>query len=274
MKASSGLPRALTIAGSDSSGGAGIQADLKTFAALGCYGMSAITALTAQNTQGVHGVFSAPPEFAELQIRSVLNDIGADAIKTGMLFDAGIITAVTRSLADFEMKNLVIDPVMYAKDGAPLLQEKAIQALIDQLLPRAALVTPNLPEAEKLSEIKISGEDSMQHCAEKLLSLGARGALIKGGHLSGKSADDFLLYRKGDQMVGEWLRSERVETRNTHGTGCTLSAAITAYLARGFDISAAVKSGKEYLRNQLTKWRDTSIGNGIGPASILITGGR
>ncbi|MGB9824868.1 MAG: bifunctional hydroxymethylpyrimidine kinase/phosphomethylpyrimidine kinase [Candidatus Hydrothermia bacterium] len=250
---------ALTIAGSDSSGGAGIQADLKTFEAFDVYGMSVITALTAQNTFEVTGIFPATPEFVELQIRTVFADIVPDAVKTGMLFNTGTIEAVARILKEFEVKNLVIDPVMVAKSGAKLLQDEAINALISKLLPISLVVTPNIPEAEIIAEIKINTKDDLIRAGKEILKKGPKWVLMKGGHAETEEAID-LLISKGSVLE---FREKRIHTKNTHGTGCTLSSAITALLAMGYDVPEATLLAKKYIQKALENAPD--LGKGHGP---------
>lgn len=256
------MNKALTIAGSDSGGGAGIQADLKTFQELGVFGMSAITALTAQNTLGVHGVFPQTLEAIEAQIEAVLTDLGTDAVKTGMLFSAEIITAVAKKLSEHNVKNIVVDPVMIAKGGATLLQEEAVQALIQHLLPLATVITPNLPEAEKMigcGPIRTIAE--MEAAAKALFSLGSTYVLLKGGHLEEGAAIDILY--DGEKFT--YYESERIETKHTHGTGCTFAAAITAELAKGVDIYTSVQTAKDYITMAI---RDAVVlGNGISPTN-------
>ncbi len=259
-------PIALTIAGSDSSGGAGIQADLKTFAAFATYGASVITALTAQNTTGVQGVHAVSPEFVAAQIASVLSDLDVGAVKTGMLANTGIIAAVAAALAKVPAIPLVVDPVMVATSGDPLLEADAVEAFKSMLFPRAALITPNLPEAARLlgqRQAKTEAEALAQLTA--LGQLGAKAVLLKGGHGSGPEAVDLLL-------IGGMVRriaSPRIETHNTHGTGCTLSAAIAALLARGTDLETAVVRAKLYVHRAIEAGRDTRIGHGHGPVDHL-----
>ena len=257
------LRRALTIAGSDSGGGAGIQADLKTFHNFGVYGASALAALTAQNTLGVQGVWAVPPEFLELQIRSVLSDIGADAIKTGMLFNAPLISAAARVLCEYPDIPLVIDPVMVAKGGSRLLLDEAIVALKKELLPRAIVVTPNIDEANVLTGNIIHNEEDMRRSAEQILRMGAQSVLIKGGHLIESSALDIFY----DGKSWERLESPRIETRHTHGTGCTMSAAITACLAKGCSLIESIKLAKDYITEAIRGAQP--IGQGIAPVNHL-----
>lgn len=254
--------KALTIAGSDSGGGAGIQADLKTFQELDVYGMSVITVLTAQNTLGVQGVYPQSLEAIETQIDSVLGDIGADAIKTGMLYSTEIISMVARKLRQYKVRNLVVDPVMFAKGGAPLLQPEAMDALKWELLPMATVITPNIPEACGILGIReITSEEEMERVARKLLDCGAQYVLLKGGHLSGEDAVDLLMDRK----ESIYLRSPRINTRHTHGTGCTLASAITAELAKGNSVKNAVATAKQFITAAIST--SLPIGGGIGPTN-------
>ena len=255
--------RVLTIAGSDSGGGAGIQADLKTFAANGCYGASVITALTAQNTQGVRGIHAAPVEFVAQQLDAVLGDIGADAVKIGMLFSPELIATVARKLAEYRIAHIVLDPVMVAQSGDKLLQDDAVAALKTGLAPLAEVLTPNIPEAEVLLGRSISSYDAMAMAAAELARLGCRNVLVKGGHLEGEASDD-CLYLGAEQRVVR-LPGERVETRNNHGTGCTLSSAIAANLAKGAGMEAAVWHAKEYLTGAIRAGADYRLGHGHGP---------
>lgn len=258
----SATPIALTIAGSDSGGGAGIQADLKTFSALGVFGCSAITSLTAQNTVGVQGVFSVPPEFVQVQIHSVLTDIPVAAIKTGMLATAQIIAAVAQSLNKYLQIPLVLDPVMVATSGDRLLAEDAITSLIQLLLPRATVLTPNLLEAAALLDCAParSQQDMLQQ-AERLLELGPHAVLIKGGHGAGAEAMDLLFTAAGPEIFS----APRIATRNTHGTGCTLASAIAAGLAKDLSLRDAVAAAKNYLHLALSRADDLQIGKGAGP---------
>jgi hydroxymethylpyrimidine/phosphomethylpyrimidine kinase len=257
-------PRALSVAGSDSGGGAGLQADLKTFSALGVYGMTAITAVTVQNTKGVSGYEALSPTTVGEQIRAVVTDIGVDAAKTGMLASAAIVQAAADALGETGVPNLVVDPVFVSKHGHALLEEDAVRALRDRLLPLATLVTPNLPEATGLAGFEVSTRDLMQDAAEVILAMGPAAVLVKGGHLE-RAADADDLFFDGDRMV--WISGERIDTTNTHGTGCTLSSAIAAHLARGAELAEAVRAGKafvtEAIRNAL------ELGDGIGPVDQL-----
>ncbi len=252
--------RALTIAGSDSGGGAGIQADLKTFCSLRVYGATVLTAITAQNTLGVTAVQGLPPALVEAQLDAVLSDIGADACKTGMLYSAEIAAAVAAGLRKHGVTRLVVDPVMVSKSGARLLDESAVQTLIDQIFPLAMVITPNVPEAEALTGLRISCQDDMIQAAAKLLKTGVRWIVIKGGHLEGDATD--LVYTADHH---HFLRSPRVMTRCTHGTGCTFSAAITAYLARGLEPLDAIKCAKTYIAQAIIT--ASEIGHGIAPTN-------
>jgi hydroxymethylpyrimidine/phosphomethylpyrimidine kinase len=261
------VSRALTIAGSDSGGGAGIQADLKTFTVLGVYGMSALTAITAQNTLGVHGIYNLPIEAIEKQIDAVATDIGVDAVKTGMLSQVAIIEAVARKIKEHNIPNLVVDPVMVAKGGAKLLEPDAQQALIEHLLPLAKVVTPNLPEAEVLTGMSIRTVDEMKEAAKRIHAYGTRFVVVKGGHLEGDALD--ILY---DGETFKSFVAERFETQHTHGTGCTFSAAITAELAKGCTIHQAVETAKDFITCAI---RDTlGLGQGHGPTNHWAYGKR
>ncbi len=258
--------RLLTIAGSDSGGGAGIQADLKTFAALGGYGMSVITALTAQNTLGVNGIFPVSAEFVGQQLDAVLSDIGCDAVKLGMLFSADIIETIAQKLTQYNVKNIVLDTVMVAKSGDYLLQQAAVAALKQYLIPRVSVITPNLPEASVLLNRAVTTADDMPRAAQDLLQLGCQAVLLKGGHLQNDTARDHFLTAAGD---AGWFEEPRLDTKNTHGTGCTLSAAIAAYLGQGLALSAAVAAAKIYLTAALQAGADYQLGRGHGPLHHL-----
>lgn len=255
------VARALTIAGSDSGGGAGIQADIKTFTMLGVHAMSALTALTAQNTVGVEGVHEVPPDFVHLQIESVSSDIGIDAAKTGMLSSAPIIEAVARAVRDLAIPNLVCDPVFVSKHGDALLQSSAIDAMRTQLIPLATVITPNVPEAEGLLGRELSTDEPDEDAAKELVALGPRWVLLKGGHLTLEDSTDLLT--DGDQVIR--LVAPRVPTKHTHGTGCVLSAAITASLAKGLDVPAAAQEAKKFVTRAIE--RHIEIGHGIGPVN-------
>jgi hydroxymethylpyrimidine/phosphomethylpyrimidine kinase len=259
-------PVALTIAGSDPSGGAGIQADLKTFSALGVYGATVITALTAQNTKGVSGVFAIPPDFIRTQFRAVISDLPVSAIKTGMLGDKAIVEAVAELLEEVPDLPVVVDPVMVATSGDTLLSSDAIDAVRQRLIPRANLLTPNLPEAAKLlDEPPAASLDEMQAQAEKLLRLGCAAVLLKGGHGPGPEALDTLFDGKEHHI----LKRPRLATRNTHGTGCALSAAITAHLARGETLLRSAEAAKQFVWDALVSGATLAIGTGNGPVDHL-----
>ncbi len=255
------VSKALTIAGSDSGGGAGIQADLKTFQELGAYGMSAITAVTSQNTLGVHGVHPLPIEHIIGQMDAIGDDLGVDALKTGMLFSGEVINTVSERIAHYGWTNLVVDPVMVAKGGAKLLQDEAIQALKESLIPLTTVITPNLPEAEIITDREINSLDDIKEAAKTLTEMGAQTVVIKGGHAEDEEVLD--LFYDGIQFVE--MRSPRVDTKHTHGTGCTFSAAITAELAKGKKVKEAVLEAKEYIRASIEF--PLGIGNGHGPTN-------
>ncbi len=255
-------PIALTIAGSDSGGGAGIQADLKTFSALGAYGCSVITALTAQNTQGVRGILGVDPAFVRAQMDAVFEDIAVCAVKIGMLGTAATIIAVAEGLERWRPPWVVLDPVMVAKGGDRLLEADAVAALRDRLVPLASLVTPNLPEAADLLGLPVADrKESMPDVAEGVRRLGAGAVLLKGGHLTGDASPDLLMHGGGVQ----WFEAARVPTRNTHGTGCTLSAAIAAGLARGLPMVRAVTEAKRYIEGAIAAADQLQVGHGHGP---------
>jgi hydroxymethylpyrimidine/phosphomethylpyrimidine kinase len=253
-------PKALTIAGSDSGGGAGIQADLKTFAALGVYGSSVVTAVTAQNTRGVFAVAEVPEEVIAMQIDVVLEDIGAAAAKTGMLSSASIVETVASRLEAWGVEMLVVDPVMVAKGGHPLLQASAVAAVKQHLLPLALVVTPNIPEAEVLSGITVDSPDTARDAARAIAALGPRWVVIKGGHLAGDATD--LVY-DGESFVE--FRAERIDTPNTHGTGCAFSAAIAALLAHGLPTLEAIEAAKIWLTEAIRE--SYAIGDGHSPVN-------
>lgn len=268
-------PRALTIAGSDSGGGAGIQADLKTFTVLGAYGTSVITAVTAQNTRGVTGVYPLTIEQVDAQLDAVLSDIGADAVKTGMLVNAAIVKTVAHRLGQHFTSNdrrqnapprslrLVVDPVMIAKSGDALLEDASVTALQEYLLPLAALVTPNVPEAAALTGMEVHTRDDMIEAGRRLLAFGVEAALITGGHLPGDQADDVLVI--ADDV--RWFPAAKIDTPHTHGTGCTLSAAIAAGLGSGLSLLDAVQQAKKYITLAIAQ--APAIGRGHGPTNHL-----
>jgi hydroxymethylpyrimidine/phosphomethylpyrimidine kinase len=255
--------RTLTIAGSDSGGGAGIQADLKTFSALGCYGMSVITALTAQNTMAVTDIHPVPPEHIALQLDAVLGDIGSDAVKIGMLHSAQVISSVADRLSHYSAKNIVLDPVMVATSGNHLLQGDAIEIMKSRLLPLATVVTPNLPEASVLLGREVTELDQMGDACRELGRLGCQSVFLKGGHLSGKMCIDMLFDTRTETLLE--FASERFETSNSHGTGCTLSSAIAAFLARGYVLPEAVERAKNYVGQALKAGAGVVVGHGCGP---------
>lgn len=249
---------ALTIAGSDSSGGAGIQADIKTMTANGVFAMSAITALTAQNTTGVAGIMEASPEFLKQQIECIFTDIRPDAVKIGMVSSAELIIAIAEKLAEYQAENIVVDPVMVATSGAKLISDDAIDTLKERLLPMADILTPNIPESEVLSGMEIRTEEDMIKAAEKISENYHCAVLLKGGHQLNDAND--LLYRKGSYR---WFYGKRIDNPNTHGTGCTLSSAIASNLAKGFDMDTSVERAKAYISGALGAMLD--LGKGSGP---------
>jgi hydroxymethylpyrimidine/phosphomethylpyrimidine kinase len=257
--------KALTIAGSDSGGGAGIQADLKTFTAFGVYGMSALTALTAQNTLGVQGIEAVPPEFIRKQIESVMTDIGADAVKTGMLASIEIIEVVAEAIKTYHITNLVVDPVMVAKGGDPLLAENARQNIKELLIPLAKVITPNIFEAEVLVGNNIEHLEDMKKAARDLHELGCRWVVVKGGHMAidGQATD--VVYNGSEYF---FLKSARFDSNNTHGTGCTFASAIAASLAKNVPPLDAIKKAKEYITEAIRN--GLAIGSGHGPTNHLV----
>ncbi|MFD3448114.1 bifunctional hydroxymethylpyrimidine kinase/phosphomethylpyrimidine kinase [Microbacteriaceae bacterium 4G12] len=261
--------KALTIAGSDSGGGAGIQADLKTFQERQVFGMSALTAVTAQNTLGVQGVYPLSVEAVKQQIESIGTDLGTDAVKTGMLFSSEIIEAVAEKIKQFGWTNVVVDPVMIAKGGAPLLQSEAVRALKEHLLPLATVVTPNIPEAEVLTEMKIHTLEDRKQAAKRLAEYGVKYVVIKGGHDEQEQEAVDVLY-DGQDFV--YFKSKRIETKNTHGTGCTFAAAITAELAKGTPITEAVQIAKDFIQAAIED--QLGIGLGHGPTNHWAYGRR
>lgn len=254
------LPRALTIAGSDSGGGAGIQADLKTFQELGCFGSSVLTALTAQNTVGVQAIHELPPAFVRAQLDAVLGDIGSDATKIGMLSSAPIVEAVAEALRAHGVERVVVDPVCVSKHGDALLREDALEALKTEILPLAELVTPNLGEVKLLTGVEVRGVSDLRAAAEAMLSLGSRWVLVKGGHLPDNEEAVDLLH---DGTSEHRISSRRLETRDTHGTGCTLSAAIAAGRAAGLGVEDSVRAAKAFVTGAIAN--GLRLGKGIGP---------
>lgn len=255
--------RALTIAGSDSGGGAGIQADLKTFAALGCYGMSVITALTAQNTVAVKSIHPVPPEFIAEQIDAVMEDIGVDAVKIGMLHSTDVIETVAERLRHYNINTIVLDPVMVAQSGDKLLRDDAIEALKATLIPLATVITPNIPEASVLLGHPVETAADMEAASRELGALGAAAVLLKGGHLKDEQSVDFLTIKDDDSL--HKFEAERIDTKNTHGTGCTLSSAIAGHLARDYSIFESVRRAKDYITNALRHGAEHELGQGHGP---------
>ena len=261
------IPNVLSIAGSDPSGGAGIQADLKTFSALGCYGMAAITALTAQNTQGVTGVHVPEASFIAQQIDTIFADVRVDAVKIGMLGSPDIVGAVAEALARHKPQHVVLDPVLVATSGHSLGAPGVVEAMREKLFSLASLITPNLPEAARLAEMDVpSDEAGLEALARVLAGQGARAVLVKGGHLSGTSAEDVLF--AGGQV--SHFSAPRVNTKNTHGTGCTLSSAIAAHLATGMGLEQAVQASKDYLTQALRAADALDVGQGHGPVHHFV----
>ena len=254
--------RVLSIAGSDSGGGAGIQADLKTFAALGCFGMTAITALTAQNTLGVRAIHSVPAQMLRDQIDAVVEDIGVDAVKIGMLHSADTVDTVAQAIDRHGLRLIVLDPVMMSTSGARLIDDQAQAVLVRELFRRVALVTPNLDEAALLVGRPLTSEAGMETAAREMLAMGAAAVLLKGGHLAGDTVSDLLLTREGG---AHWMRAPRIATANTHGTGCTLSSAIAAHLALGSPLRPAIELARAYVRAALQAGAPVRTGAGSGP---------
>ncbi len=255
-------PRVLSIAGSDSGGGAGIQADLKTFSALGCYGMTAITALTAQNTCGVRAIHGVPPHMLRDQIDAVMEDIGADAVKIGMLHAPQTVLTVAEAIDRHALKNVVLDPVMVATSGAVLIDSAAVDVLVRELFPRAAVITPNLDEAALLVGRPLRSAQDMEQAAFALLNQGAHAVLLKGGHLPGDTVIDLLVTSDGQKF---WMQAARIQSPNTHGTGCTLSSAMAAHLALGASLVEAVQHARTYVRAALLSGALVRTGKGSGP---------
>ena len=255
-------PRVLSIAGSDSGGGAGIQADLKTFSALGCFGMTAITALTAQNTCGVRSIHGVPPSMLRDQIDAVIEDIGADAVKIGMLHSPDIVRTVAEAIDRHALNNVVFDPVMVATSGSVLIDNAAIDVLVQELFPRVAVITPNLDEAALLVGHALTSANDMEQAALALLAKGARAVVLKGGHLPGDTVIDLLVTNTGEKL---WMEAPRIYSPNTHGTGCTLSSAMAAYLALGTSLTEAVQQARAYVRDALQQGSQVRTGKGSGP---------
>lgn len=257
--------RVLTIAGSDSGGGAGIQADIKAVSATGGYAASAVTAVTVQNTVGVIDVFPVPPEIVAAQIDAVLSDIGADAVKIGMLHSSEVIEAISTKLSEFGITDIVLDPVMVSTSGHRLIEESAVGTLESLLIPMARVITPNIPEAEILAGRKISGEKDLPVVARELSLGGKVSVLMKAGHLDGSEVVDYFYNAEEDHIME--LRSRRIDTPNTHGTGCTLSSAFASYLAQGFSLDDAARAAKDYIARALESGSRYSIGHGHGPVN-------
>ena len=261
---SNNVKNVLSIAGSDPSGGAGIQADLKTFAANGVYGMAAITALTVQNTVGVQGIHLVPAKFVSSQIEAIFSDIAVSSVKVGMVGNAEIAEGVGTTLAKYRNLISVVDPVMVAKGGSPLLDKKAIQAVKDNLLPLATIVTPNLPEAAILLGSSIAkSEEDMIYQGKALLNLGSKSILMKGGHSEGITSNDLLVTE--NNYV--WFKEKRINTKNTHGTGCTLSSSIASFLAKDFSVEESVSKAKKFVTNAIRNSEKLSVGKGHGPTN-------
>lgn len=255
--------RVMTIAGSDPSGGAGVQADIKTISACGCFATSAIVALVDENTVGVYGVMPVPEAFVAAQIHSILDDIGTDSVKIGMLHSAELIRTVRETLDQYpELHNIVLDPVMVATSGDPLLEAEAVATLRDVLIPRSRVITPNIPEAEVLLGRKLSSQDQLPEAAVELSRLGAS-VMLKAGHLSDEALIDVFYNKEIEEMI--YLESRRIDTVNTHGTGCTLSSAIASYLAKGHQLNDAVRLAKDYITAAITSGAKYQIGHGHGP---------
>jgi hydroxymethylpyrimidine/phosphomethylpyrimidine kinase len=257
--------RVLTIAGSDSGGGAGIQADIKTISAMGCYATSAITAVTVQNTLGVTAVHPIPLDILEGQIDAVLSDIGTDAIKIGMLYSLEVVNIVANMIEKYQVKNIVVDPVMVSTSGHRLIEENAIEVIQNRLMSLSRVITPNIPEAEILAEYKIEGEKDFEKVARLLSHNSGVSVLLKAGHLNGKYLVDYF-YNAEDNTITK-LPSRRIETPNTHGTGCTLSSALAAALARGEDLTTAALSAKKYIEQAIISGAEYEIGTGHGPVN-------
>lgn len=257
------MKRVLTIAGSDCSGGAGIEADLKTFSAFKVFGTAVITAIVAENTVGVQGVFPISPDFVAQQIDSVLSDIGTDGVKLGMLFDSAIIDVVEKKLSQYKSSFVVVDPVMVAKNGDELLKKEAKKVLIEKILPICDIITPNINEAEEISGFKIDSEKNLFNALYKIYSLGPKNVLIKGGHYGKEAVDFFFDGKEITEIYGK-----RVETKNTHGTGCTYSSAITALLVLGNDPLKAVQKAKKYIQKAIEN--APNLGKGFGPLNHFV----
>ena len=266
MKSKKTYPVVLSIAGSDSSGGAGIQADLKTFSALGVYGATAITAITAQNTIGVHSQLAIAPQMVYDQIMAVVEDLRPSFVKIGMLSNAEIVHAVAEALGKFSL-NIVLDPVIVSTSGHRLLSLEAEETLKKELLPLSTLITPNLPEMRALTCMPLSSTEEKEWAARRLMEYGAKAILLKGGHEDGDTKIDILYTASPNGILSRTFSSETIATQNTHGTGCTLSAAIAAYMARGLGMEDAIKEAKKYVTEAIRAGADVSVGNGFGPVN-------
>jgi hydroxymethylpyrimidine/phosphomethylpyrimidine kinase len=255
-------PRVLSIAGSDSGGGAGIQADLKTFSALGCFGMTAITAITAQNTCGVNAIHAVPADILAAQIDAVVTDIGIDGVKIGMLHDPDVVNVVAQAIKRYKWERVVLDPVMVAAGGDRLIAEETVAVLVRELFPLVTVITPNLDEAALLLGRSLQAESELAAAAEELMKSGAQAVLLKGGHLPGEEVVDLLLQRDGAMVR---MSNPRIHTRNTHGTGCTLSSAIACYLALGHELAESVRLAHSYIHLAIAHGANVQTGHGHGP---------
>ena len=271
MNQSKSYPKVLSIAGSDSSGGAGIQADLKTFSALGVYGATAITAITAQNTQGVNSQFALEPQMVYDQIAAVMDDIEPSVVKIGMLSNTAIVEAVAKALHDYKPSFIVLDPVIVSSTGHRLLSIEAQETIKEKLIPIADLLMPNIPEMKALTDSSLSSLEEKKEAAQQLFNLGAKAILLKGGHEEGEVKTDVLFVSQqttdNGQQTLSMFTSETVVTKNTHGTGCTLSSAIAAFIARGLSLEDAISEAKNYVTEAIRAGADVKIGNGIGPVN-------
>lgn len=266
MNKQKSYPIVLSIAGSDSSGGAGIQADLKTFSSLGVYGATAITAITAQNTQGVHSQFALPPQMVYDQIIAVIDDLHPAFVKIGMLSNTEIVRAVAEALSQYSL-TIILDPVIVSSSGHRLLSLEAQDALKEKLLPMSALITPNIPEMKALTDMPLSSFEEKQMAAQRLMNYGVKAVLLKGGHEEGNTKTDILFSQSANGIESTLFSADTIPTPNIHGTGCTLSSAITAFLARGLCLNDAITEAKNYITNAITSGADIKIGHGSGPVN-------
>lgn len=262
MKKQYKYPTVLTIAGTDPSGGAGIQADLKTFSALGCYGMSVITALVAQNTSGVRAIHSVPADFVMAQLEAVMEDIMPDAIKIGMVHSLELVGVIAQILKQYPLIPVVFDPVMIATSGDRLIEEETVVGIVEQLFPLVTLITPNMDEASLLADIPVANVEDMQMAAQKIMTLGPKALLLKGGHLQSEKLTSLLVNKSGFVKT---LQSDKISTKNVHGSGCTLSSAIAAYMAQGCVLADAVYKAQQYVHDAIYHAADVTIGKGNGP---------